>query len=118
MMVGCELAVVNIGLGLTLLLGLPTRTAAASFDPIKNLAPIHVWGWLFVTTGVVAIAAQLWQRYLAVSTAHAVAGMSCLFWTFAFVTGLNNPAASGTGIWAYLGLGLTHLIVAATARTP
>lgn len=115
MLIGCELAVINLGLGAALLFGLPSRTAAVSFTPIKDLAPIHWWGVAFILTGLLAITCQALQRFKVVAAAHAAAGFACLFWAIAFLSGLNNPNVTATGIWAYLGLGLTHWTVAAVA---
>lgn len=112
----CALAAINLGLGLSLLTAGPLRTSAVSFDPIKAVAPIHWWGLLFIVTGVAALAAQVGERFRAMTAAHFTAGAVCMFWAAAFAAGLSNPAASATGIWAYLALGVSHVTVAVTAR--
>lgn len=114
MVIGCELALVNFGLGAMLVWGLPTRTNAASFDTIKDLAPMHLWGWLFMVTAVLGIVGQAFMKYSIVTLAHFMAGTAAMFWVIAFVIGLANPNASGTGIYAYVALSLTHWIIAGT----
>lgn len=112
MLIGCEMAIINTGLGLSLILSNHRRFAAPSFDPIKELMPMHYWGVTFILTGLLAIGGQAFFRYWVITVGHAIAGCICLWWTCAFTLGLSNPVASATGIWAYGGLAATHLTVA------
>lgn len=115
MVIACIMASIAVGLGLSMLLGTPTRFAAASFDPIRDVASIHLWGSAFLIAGSVAVLGQVARSPRTVALAHSVCGFMALFWSAAFYTGLNNPNASATGIWAYLGIGLTHAVVVAVA---
>lgn len=109
--IGVVLAVMNLGLGMSLLRAEPPRTSAPSFDVIKDAAPIHWWAWGFMTTGVLALLTQITMRLIPLGVVHAVAGVLCLFWAGAFKLALINPSASVTGPWAYAALGLVHLAV-------
>lgn len=110
--IGIVLAGMNLGLGLSLLRAGPLRTSAASFDVIKDAAPMHSWGWAFIITGVAAILAQVSMRLVPLAVVHIAAGLICLFWCVAFKMALIAPAASVTGPWAYGAIGLIHLTVA------
>lgn len=115
MVIACVMATISAGLGLSLLISPAARFAAASFDPIREVAPLRVWGAAFLIAGTAAVLGQTVKWFRAVALAHACCGFMALFWSGAFVTGLGNPNASTTGIWAYLGIGLTHWVVVAVA---
>lgn len=113
MLIGCQLAVVNLGLGAALTISDPARTSAASFNVLKQLMPMSGYGWLFIGTGLVAVVAQVSWRLGLVTAMHALAGLVCVFWSVAFsVAAAQAPTASVTGVWAYFGLGLTHWVIA------
>lgn len=115
MVIACVLALISFGLGVSMMVADPHRLAGASFNPIREAAPIHVWGIAFAVAGFAGGASQVVRWFGVVAAAHACCGFMCLFWAGAFVTGLSNPAASVTGIWAYLGLGLAHSVICAVA---
>lgn len=115
--IATTLAVINVGLGLTLVLGNEARTAGASFERIRSLMPMPWWGFLLVAAGLVALACQHGQRPRLMFLAHVVAGVTCSLWAVSFlITAWHNILISGTGVWAYAALAACHLCVAATAR--
>lgn len=115
MVIAVVFALVNVGLGATLIFGLPSRTSGPSFAQIRELIPIVWWGYGLVVAGTTAVVAQFLQRMWVVAAAHAFAGFMCVYWALAFYMGLDNVNVSATGCWAYLGIGLTHYILAVTA---
>lgn len=113
--IAVALAFMNIGLGWSAVRASPLRFSAASFDVLKMTASMPTWGWMFIATGTVAMVAQLTMRPLPLGTSHLVAGLLCLFWAAAFRQALQSPAASVTGPWAYMAIGLTHCALGAAS---
>jgi hypothetical protein len=96
-------------MGLAYLLGDPERTATPSFAPAKAVAPMHVWGVLFLTGFVVLMIGLTNARLMAI--ALWIGGTMYVWWGACFaLAALTDPRASATG-WA------VHGVVAAAHYT-
>lgn len=70
------------------ILGDPARTSSPSFDYVRGIQPIHVWGFLFLAVGLLEVLA--WIRRSRQSMLFALCGgfAVSLMWTLGFALSL------------------------------
>jgi len=96
-------AILAAVMGLAYLLGDPQRTSSPSFAYAKSVAPMHVWGVVFLVGAVAVGSAALLRDGTALAFALFVGGCIFAWWASCFlVSALSDPAASLTG-WAIHG---------------
>lgn len=107
---GRLLALLNLAIGLSLLLGSPTRTSSPSYSVAKALMPIDAWGLLFITGAVVCWTACGLGRRGAVLVAFG-AGIHG-FWALQLLrAAMWDQRAALTGIVVYTWLAVLHVHV-------
>jgi hypothetical protein len=96
-----------VWIGLAYLLGDPQRTESPSFAAAKLLAPMHVWGVLFLFGGVVLTLAMLVDDKRLLSWALFAGGFIFTWWAVMFgYAAATDPRASLTGPAIHGTLGL------------
>jgi hypothetical protein len=108
---GSLLGVLNLGLGVVLILGAPSRTASPSLAAARAIMPIHAWGLLFMLGGAVCFAAHGLKRRGAVAVGVG-AGIHA-FWASTLATAaLADKRAALSGIVVYGWVALLHITTA------
>lgn len=99
--------------GCAYIYGDPARTNVPSFEAAKSLAPMPVWGWMFIVGAVVLTVTWGMGSRRLVTLALIIGGLIYLWWGSMFAQqALTNPLAS-LNAWAVYGVvGAWHLIVA------
>lgn len=98
--------------GLAYLLGDASRTTATTFDAAKTVAPMHVWGIVFLAGCAAMTVGLLSRNQLVLSVAWFIGGVIYAWWGACFLLqALTDPHASLVA-WALYGLvSMTHFIV-------
>jgi hypothetical protein len=108
---GSLLGLLNLGLGLVLLMGAPSRTASPSLAVARQIMPIRAWGSLFLAAGFVCLAAYHYGRWGAVLVG-AGAGIHA-FWAGALLqAATHDKRAALTGVVVYGWLAMLHFTTA------
>lgn len=85
------------------LFGDADRTATKSFHAAQSVAPMRVWGIVFLLGAFAITLAILWGSFHVISVTLFVGGMVYSWWAILFlVSAFNDPKASLTG-WAIHG---------------
>lgn len=100
-------------MGCAYVFGSPVRTDTPSFAAAKSLAPMHVWGWLFLFGAfILPVTWGMGSRSLVVM-ALIVSGLIYTWWGAMFgQQALTNPLASLSAWAVFLVIGAWHFIVA------
>lgn len=105
---GSLLAILNTGIGLSLLFSSPLRTSSPAFRAAKAVMPLDAWGVLFLLGGFVCAIAARHGRWGA-ALVGAGAGIHT-FWTVTLLqSAMLDQRAALTGIVVYGWLALLHL---------
>lgn len=92
----------------------PIRTISPSFDTAKSLAPMHVWGVVFLIGCVTMTAGLVSRNQRALAVAYFVGGMIYAWWGACFLLqGLTNVQASLVAWALYAIVALIHFMIAA-----
>lgn len=92
-----------IPLGLMFLLQSSARTSGPVYDVARYLAPMWVWGIVFMLVGLIEVAALLvHNRRVYVFALTCGAGLSTFWGCLIFAAAVNSPVVSFTGGWWYL----------------
>lgn len=89
--------VVNLGYGLSFVCtSVPSLLTSPAYGTLNAVAPIHVWGWLFVVVGAIQVLALLvtHNRY-----GYAYALTLAFLLGFAFTVVLFAGAFAGDNLW-------------------
>lgn len=98
-------------IGLAYLLGDPRRTASPSFAVAQHIAPMHVWGLMFLLGGVVLTLAILIDDKQLLSRALFAGGFIFTWWACLFgYAAATDPKASLTGPAIHGTLGFLQFI--------
>lgn len=101
-------------MGLGYLFGDPVRTAPASFNAAKSLAPMEVWGVVFLL-GTAALLAAIALGNRLTALALYVGGTIYTWWAVGLaVSALTDPAASANAWAAYGFIAAVHYSAAST----
>lgn len=98
-------------IGLAYTLGDPRRTASPSFAAAQSIAPMHVWGAMFLLGSVVLTFALLLDDKKLLSKALFAGGFIFTWWAALFgYSAATDPNASLTGPAIHGTLGLLQFI--------
>lgn len=99
-------------IGFGYLLGDPVRTSTPSFASAKELAPMHVWGLMFLTGAVVLVASMFLNDFL-MRCALFIGGVIYSWWGALFaLTAYHDEKASLNAPAIYGFLAFCHFIAA------
>lgn len=100
-------------MALSYLLGDESRTSSPSFDPAKAIAPMHVWGVVFLVGVAVLAAALIAGNPRTVATGLFAGGAIYTWWSACFaLAALVDPQASLTGWAVYATIAYAHYYAA------
>jgi hypothetical protein len=108
---GVLVGLLNLGLGLVLLFGAPSRTSSPSLAVAREAMPMRAWGLLFLIGGVVCLAAHLHRTRGAVLVGVG-AGIHA-FWAATLLEAADRDSHAGlTGCVVYGWVAVLHITVA------
>lgn len=108
---GSLLALLNVGLGLSLLYGAPERTSSPAFRVAKAVMPIPGWAFLFIAAGVICAIAARHGRWAA-ATVGLGAGIHGFWAATLGQSAHQDKHVAFTGVVVYGWLALLHLTTA------
>lgn len=113
LLVGPSLSMV---MGLAFVLGDPARTTVPTFDAAKSIAPLHVWGIMFLVAAGLSFAALSTRSLFWLAVSLWIGGGLYLWWAACFaVQAVINPLASLNAWAAYGVIAFLHFLVAQRA---
>lgn len=108
-------------LGLAYALGDPARTATPSFDAIRGVAPLQVWGCFFILLGSMETAAWLTHRRKYMILALCVGFAAFTAWAVGFLIALltvPNAALTGPVVWGFVAIAHVASLQSITKDSP
>lgn len=98
-------------MGAAYIFGDPVRTSSPSFDAAQAIAPMHVWGLVFLTGAAVMTLALVLNNKDLLARALFVGGFIFTWWACLFgYTAATDPKASLTGPAIHGTLGLLQFV--------
>jgi hypothetical protein len=93
--------------GIRLASEIPTRNRYVSLEPLLRVAPLHVWGGVFIFAGVLSIISSRWPRFAETWGYVVLTGLS-FAWATAYLTSMIFISApetniGGTLMWGMIG---------------
>lgn len=83
--------------GIRLISETPTRNRYVSLEPLLRVAPLHVWGGVFIIAGIMAIVSSRWPRFAETWGYMVLTGLS-FAWSAAYLTSMIFVSAPQTNI--------------------
>jgi hypothetical protein len=100
-------------MGLSYLFGSAPRTASTSFNAAKAVAPMHVWGVVFLVGCVTMTIGLISRNQRALAVAYFIGGVMYAWWGSCFLLqALTDPHASFVAWALYAIVSMTHFVVA------
>lgn len=101
--------ILYLALGFTFTVQSPKRTSTGAFVVATQLMPIRAWGFLFLVSGLVMLAAAAFRNLSVVVRVLVLAAGICAFWAvLLFVSAAQNPSASFTASYWVAGMAVAH----------
>lgn len=98
-------------IGTAYLLGAPARTSSDAFTSAKSLAPIELWGVMFLLGALTLGVAAATRRRSLIALGLFVGGAIYCWWGTLFaVSALNESSASLNGGAVYLFIAAVHFV--------
>lgn len=111
--------IISAYIGCAFMFGNPARTGEATWETAKTVAPMPVWGTVFVVGALITAAGLLRNRKRPTTVALFIGGTVFLWWGLVLLPpALDDPAGSITLPGLHLFLAFAHYYAATRIRVP
>lgn len=102
--------------GVSYILGPPSRYESASFEVMRSILPMNYWGVMFVALSVIKVASLLTRRRRMMVLSLCVSCAICSCWTFCFAASAlldiikPGPSTSSLNlVWLWMFVTVAHV---------